>query len=200
MNVSRRKFLSAAMLLVMPVFPAAVAEAPSKSLLVAARKQIGVTTSYDPAYRRLDFPMGDVPRTTGVCTDVVIRAYRDAFGFDFQAAINKDMRADFRAYPTIWGLSRPDRNIDHRRVPNLETFLIRKGYEADGTLLPGDLVSLRLGGNLPHITIVSKMSDQFQSSEIIHNIGSGTREEPVFFDAQNIRHFRFLPSTTSQTT
>jgi uncharacterized protein YijF (DUF1287 family) len=86
-----------------------------ETIAEAARAQVGVTTSYDPAYRRLDFPNGDVPIDTGVCADVVVRALRRV-GIDLQAALNRDMRAHFAAYPANWGLSRPDRNIDHRRV------------------------------------------------------------------------------------
>jgi hypothetical protein len=94
-------------------------------LVAAARAQLGVTVRYDAGYSRIRFPGGDVPRDRGACTDVVIRAYRDAFGLDLQALVNADMRAAFAAYPQRWGLSAPDPNIDHRRVPNLATFLGR---------------------------------------------------------------------------
>ena len=94
---------------------------PAAKLIAAARKQVGVTLAYDPAYTRLPFPNGDVPRARGVCTDVIIRAYRDALGLDLQGLVNADMRAAFKAYPRNWGLSAPDRSIDHRRVPNLRT-------------------------------------------------------------------------------
>ena len=91
-----------------------------------AKKQIGVTTSYDPSYRQLDFPRGDVPIETGVCTDVVIRAYR-LQNIDLQQLVNHDMKQNWSAYPKIWGLKSTDKNIDHRRVPNLEAFFARPG-------------------------------------------------------------------------
>ena len=104
------------------------------ALIAAARGQIGVTRAYDPGYSRIAYPGGDVPRERGVCTDVVIRAYRDAFGIDLQRAVHEDMAAHFAAYPRHWGLQRPDRNIDHRRVPNLERFWQRAGADLP---LPG---------------------------------------------------------------
>lgn len=94
-----------------------------------ARQQIGITTSYDPAYRALPFPMGDVPAHTGVCTDVIVRAYRRQ-GIDLQALVHQDMRRAFAAYPRHWGLHAPDRNIDHRRVPNLQVFFARHGQQS----------------------------------------------------------------------
>ncbi len=166
----------------------------SERLIAAARAQIGVTRLYDGAYASLGYPGGDVPRERGVCTDVVVRAYRDAFGFDLQSAVHKDMRDTFGAYPAIWGLSRPDRNIDHRRVPNLETFLRRQGAEhrANGWQ-PGDLMTCRLPGNLPHIAIVSDRRGLDRNWKIIHNIGQGTEETsmPVIYD--KARRFRFAP-------
>jgi uncharacterized protein len=74
-------------------------------LILAARAQVGVTTIYDPAYVALAFPGGDVPRERGVCTDVIVRAYRDGLGLDLQALVNADMRAAFSAYPRTWGLA-----------------------------------------------------------------------------------------------
>ena len=121
MDTDRRTLLSS--LFALPLLPdvAALNETHAARLIVKARQQIGVTTSYDPAYIGLDYPGGDVPRDTGVCIDVIIRAYRDAFGFDFQKKVHEDMAANFAAYPNRWGLTRTDRNIDHRRVPNVET-------------------------------------------------------------------------------
>lgn len=165
-------------------------------LLKAAREQIGVTTSYDPAYVRLDYPMGDVPRDRGVCIDVIVRAYRDGFDFDFQKAIHEDMVANFTRYPQIWGLNRPDRNIDHRRVPNIETWLAREGYERDLTgWQAGDLLTCRLPGNLPHIVIVSQPAEKGALMvKAIHNIGRGTREEKLLLTGlSGIRRFRFMP-------
>ena len=106
------------------------AEAWAVKLIDAAEKQVGLTTVYDPAYTRLAYPLGDVPMQRGVCTDVVIRAYRAAFGIDLQKLVHEDMKSAFAGYPAIWGLKRPDRNIDHkRRVPNLEHFLKRRGAD-----------------------------------------------------------------------
>lgn len=151
-------------------------------LVAAARKQVGITLTYDPAYSRLGFPGGDVPRHKGVCTDVIIRAYRDAFGADLQALVNADMRSDFAAYPKNWGLRRPDPNIDHRRVPNLQTFFRRKKSalpfpSMGGKWLAGDIFTSLVGGTLPHIGIVSDRISRAGEPLIIHNIGQGTREE-----------------------
>lgn len=167
------------------------------SLVDSARSQIGVTVVYDPAYARLDYPLGDVPEDRGVCTDVVIRAYR-ALGLDLQRAVHEDMRAHFGAYPALWGLTRPDRNIDHRRVPNLETWLRRQGTRLDASddaddYRAGDLVTWRLPGNLPHIGIVSDRRNADGRPWVIHNIGAGTQEEDVLFAWPITAHFRFTP-------
>lgn len=164
------------------------------SLIAAARKQIGVTTLYDPAYVRLDYPGGDVPRDRGVCIDVIIRAYRDAFGFDFQEHIHRDMKSNFSAYPTIWGLTRTDRNIDHRRVPNLETWLARHGHElSDLSWQPGDLITCRVANTLPHIGIVGDRKPRRGNYRAIHNIGRGTLEDSRIWAYGQQRRFRFLP-------
>jgi uncharacterized protein YijF (DUF1287 family) len=167
-------------------------------LLSAARAQIGVTTGYDPAYVTLDYPGGDIPRKTGVCTDVIIRAYRDAFEVDLQALIHADMKANFSSYPNTWGLTRADRNIDHRRVPNLERYFTRNGLkrEAPGRRedwQAGDLVTMRLGGRLPHIAIFSGHDPVTDRALYIHNIGGGTREEEIRTDYDNPMRFRFPP-------
>ena len=167
---------------------------PESSLIFMARKQIGVTTNYDPSYVSLDFPGGDFDRSSGVCTDVIIRAYRDALDFDLQKAFHEDMRDNFSDYPVIWGLSRPDKNIDHRRVPNIETFLKRGGYELPtNEWKPGDLITCRVG-NLPHIGIVSHPETRSGTPRVIHNIGRGTREEDVIGFYNSERRFRFLPA------
>jgi uncharacterized protein YijF (DUF1287 family) len=155
-------------------------------LLAAARKQVGVTLSYDPAYTALPFPGGDVPLEKGVCTDVIIRAYRDALGFDLQALVNADMRAAFGAYPRTWGLTAPDRNIDHRRVPNLRTWLARQHAElpiprdASGWQ-PGDIFTSILAKTATHIGFVSDRQGA-SGPLIIHNIGEGAREEDALLD------------------
>ncbi len=165
-------------------------------LIEAARSQIGVTTQYDPAYSGLAFPNGDVPRSKGVCTDVVIRAYRDAFGLDLQALVNTDMKSNFSVYPKIWGLKKTDRNIDHRRVPNLRVFLKRQGAalqisSSGDDWQPGDLFSSMVGGRLPHIGIVSDRRASNGNPLAIHNIGRGTREEDVLFAHKINGHFRW---------
>ena len=161
----------------------------------AARSQIGVTTSYDPAYRKLNYPGGDVPVQTGVCTDVVIRALR-AKGLDLQKAVHEDMRGNFSKYPQNWGLKKPDPNIDHRRVPNLMTWFKRKGYEipvsdSKSDYLPGDIVAWNLRGAITHIGIVSGKKSASGTPLVIHNIGSGTEESDVLFAFRKIiGHYR----------
>jgi len=167
------------------------------TLIAAARAQIGITVEYDPAYTSLAFPNGDVPRTRGVCTDVLIRAYRDAFGVDLQALVNADMRMAFPAYPRRWGLRGPDRNIDHRRVPNLQTFLARKGARlplpgAPGGWRPGDIFTCLIGGTLPHIGLVSDRRARGGNWAVIHNIGAGAREEDALFTHRLTGRYRFL--------
>lgn len=167
---------------------------PSTTLISAARKQIGVTTRYDPAYVVLAYPGGDVTQERGVCTDVVIRAFR-AQGLDLQRNVHEDMRENFSRYPQLWGLRRPDRNIDHRRVPNLQTWFARQGWSLTPSrnasdFRPGDLVTWMLPGNLPHIGIVSDRKGLFGTPLIIHNIGSGTREENILFVYRITGHYR----------
>lgn len=174
--------------------PAFAGSEPSR-LTEAARDQVGVTTIYDPAYATLDFPGGDIPRDRGVCTDVVIRALRDGWGIDLQLAVNRDMKADFSAYPPLWGLSRTDRNIDHRRVPNLQTLFARIGAELpldDGPTpyLPGDIVTWTLPGNLAHIGIVSDQRSTDGTPLILHNIGAGAKEEDILFAYPMTGHYR----------
>lgn len=165
----------------------------SSMLVENARKQIGVTVSYDPKYRKIDFPMGDVPETTGVCTDVVIRAYRQQ-GLDLQQAVNKDMKSAWAKYPKLWGLKTTDPNIDHRRVPNLETFFSRHGQTLSltdlSTFQAGDIVTWQLPKNLPHIGIVSDKKSLDGTPLIIHNIGQGTQEEDVLFKYKIVGHYR----------
>ena len=156
---------------------------PLDSLVAAARTQIGVTLHYDPVYAAIAYPKGDVPRDRGVCTDVVIRAYRDALAIDLQRLVHEDMAAHFSKYPQSWGLSRPDSHIDHRRVGNLRAFLARR--EAALDLVPGsfpmqrgDVVTMIVPLHLAHIAIVSdRRSADGARPLIIHNIGQGTREE-----------------------
>jgi uncharacterized protein len=156
---------------------------PARKLVEAATSQIGVTTLYDPAYVKLAYPNGDVPMDRGVCTDVVIRAYRQGLGIDLQQLVHDDMAKNFASYPKTWGLSKTDRNIDHRRVPNLQRFFKRQNAELAisedySSFEAGDLVTMLLPGNLPHIGIVSGASNESGSKPmLIHNIGGGTQLE-----------------------
>lgn len=172
------------------------ADAPGwpAELAAAARTQVGRTVRYDPAYVRLAYPGGDVPIDRGVCTDVVIRAYRTAFGVDLQKLVHEDMARSFAAYPKTWGLARPDRNIDHRRVPNLETFFRRQGstLPLEGHWRPGDLITVRLAGNLPHIVILAGEGSAAEAPLVVHNIGAGARLEPMPA-ATLVGRFRFSP-------
>lgn len=165
------------------------------ALVVAARRQIGVTVSYDPAYTRIPYPGGDVPESRGVCTDVVIRALRTQ-RIDLQQRVHEDMRTHFAMYPQKWGLRGPDRNIDHRRVPNLQTWFARQGWSLAVTdhaadYRAGDLVTWMLPGNLPHIGIVSDRKTMLRGVPlIVHNIGRGAREEDILFDHKITGHYR----------
>lgn len=148
-------------------------DAETAKFLDAARSQVGVTLYYDPSYQKLDFPMGDVPLAAGVCSDVVIRAYRGV-GVDLQAEVNADMKANFSKYPTKYGLSAPDSNIDHRRVPNLMTYFDRKGRSKEITknpadYLPGDIVAWRFPRNQTHIGIVSEIVDAKTGVPLIYS-------------------------------
>lgn len=152
--------------------------------------------SYDPTYFRIPYPNGDVPSNKGVCTDVVIRAYRK-FGIDLQKAIHEDMKSNFSKYPNKWGLSKPDKNIDHRRVPNLMTFFTRYGTTKPITnnpkdFFPGDIVCWNLGGAVTHIGIVvKKKSSDGQRYLIVHNIGAGQVIEDCLFNFKIIGHYRY---------
>lgn len=164
-------------------------------IVEAAKSQIGVTTSYDPSYVSLKFPGGDVPIETGVCTDVVIRALRKSNELDLQQEVNTDMKKNFSQYPTIWGLSRTDRSIDHRRVPNLQTYFKRQGFSLPVTenkedYKAGDLVTCTVPPNLPHIMIVSDKKTTDGTPLVIHNIGNGAREEPRLFSFKLTGHYR----------
>ena len=173
-----------------------------QALVEAAQDRLKQRITYNGAYMKLDYPGGDVPANIGVCTDVLIRSYRAAYGFDFQKAVHEDMKANFSTYPKNWGLKRTDRNIDHRRVPNLETYLIRQGASLGisrepSDFQPGDIVSWRLAGGLPHIGIVSDRKAADGTPLIIHNVGAGPQEEDVLFLYKMNGHFRFIPEGDS---
>jgi uncharacterized protein YijF (DUF1287 family) len=192
-------------LLVVVTIPAsrlALAEDFSSRLARAALERTRHRVVYDGTYYRIPYPGGDVPAHLGVCTDVVIRSYR-ALGVDLQKSVHEDMARHFAAYPSkrIWGLLRPDPNIDHRRVPNLQVFFTRKGKALPVTFQPdayqaGDLVTWMLPGNLPHIGIVS---DRYTTDGvrplIVHNIGAGPRLEDMLFHFPITGHYRYRPET-----
>lgn len=151
---------------------------------------------YDPGYVAIRYPGGDVPANSGVCTDVVIRAYRK-MGIDLQKEVHEDMRNHFAQYPQKWGLKKPDPNIDHRRVPNLMTFFARKGASKPITghskdYLPGDIICWRLFGDRTHIGIVSRQKSPVdrQRYQIVHNIGAGQVLQDCLFDYEIIGHYR----------
>lgn len=162
----------------------------------AAMQLIDRSVVYDPVYTRIGYPNGDVPAGRGVCTDVVIRAYRK-LGIDLQKEVHEDMKENFRLYPTNWGLTRPDKNIDHRRVPNLMVFFKRFGeakrISASGDdYLPGDIVCWNLGGNVTHIGIVvNKRSADGKRPLIVHNIGGGQVLADILFEYRIIGHYVF---------
>ena len=165
-------------------------------LLEGAYEQVGVTRVSDGSYRTIAFPGGDVPIERGVCTDVIVRAYRNA-EIDLQLLVNEDMRKSFASYPAIWGLSRPDPNIDHRRVPNLATFFTRHGERLPVSkraedYRPGDMVTWKLPSGVPHIGLVvdRKAGD---TPLILHNIGAGARLEDVLFAYEITGHYRYDP-------
>ena len=167
-----------------------------KQLVNAAKSLTNDHVVYDPSYFSIEYPNGDVPADKGVCTDVVIRAYRKV-GIDLQKEVHIDMKANFDLYPTLWGLTTTDRNIDHRRVPNLMTY-----FERHGTALslstdpddyqPGDIVCWNLGGAITHIGIVvDQRSGDGKRYQVVHNIGNGQVMEDMLFDFRIIGHYRY---------
>lgn len=151
---------------------------------------------YDGSYRRLSYPGGDVPDDIGVCTDLLIRSYR-ALGIDLQRLVHEDMVSDFSVYPQRWGLSKPDPNIDHRRVQNLQTFFNRRGIVLPITKDPrgyeaGDLVTWMLPGGRPHIGIVvDRTSDDGQRPLIVHNLERGPQIDDFLFSHPITGHYRY---------
>ena len=181
---------------------AGFAEFSDRALVVAAMERLNHSVRYDGSYRLIDYPGGDVPGDTGVCTDVIIRSYR-SIGIDLQKLVHEDMQKAFDHYPSkrIWGLDSTDKNIDHRRVPNLQTFFTRHGKKLAITdnasdYAPGDVVTWMLPGNLPHIGIVTDVYDQqTQQPLVVHNIGSGPQLENMLFDYPVTGHYRYLPES-----
>jgi uncharacterized protein YijF (DUF1287 family) len=166
------------------------------SLAQAALSLTEQQVTYDPSYFAIDYPNGDVPANKGVCTDVVIRAFRKT-GIDLQQKVHEDMKANFQEYPNLWGLNGTDKNIDHRRVPNLMTYFKRQGAELTPSQNPkdylaGDVVAWRLGNGLTHIgLVVSKRSKDGERPLIVHNIGAGQVLADCLFDYEIIGHYRY---------
>jgi uncharacterized protein YijF (DUF1287 family) len=204
--MDRRNFISGSLAAWLLARPRAFATVPpGQRLTNAARAQVGVTTGYDPTWTQIAYPGGDVPRSTGVCADVIIRAARDALGLDLQKLVHEDMVRDFNAYPArrTWGSTRPDTNIDHRRVLNLEAYFSRAGarvWSASGPtpgdrfpppLFPGDIVTWLLDARLPHIGLIASASAT--GATVIHNIGRGAQESPLtdFQPHRAVAHYRW---------
>lgn len=197
----RGLFLLVCAALMLAAVPARADIFDPQHLVAAAEKQAGVTLSYDGAYRRMAYPNGDVPEETGVCSDVIIRAYR-SLGIDLQQRVHEDMKAHFALYPKTWGLTKPDTNIDHRRVPNLQVFFKRHGQSLPvssraADYLPGDLVTWNLAAPakmIPHIGIVStRRSADGARPLIVHNIGRGVQVEDILFAYKITGHYRYQP-------
>lgn len=167
-------------------------------MLAKHAEQLPRLVIYDPSYRQISYPNGDVPEQYGVCSDVVIRSYRK-IGIDLQQLVHEDMKANFRQYPSqrMWGLRKPDTNIDHRRVPNLEAFFSRKGKNKPisknaSDYIPGDIVSWRLDNGRPHIGVVtSRKSSSTQNYLVMHNIGYGQVFEDVLFRWDIVGHYSY---------
>lgn len=190
--------LTMSIIICMACSGAVVAQEFYMTLALAALERTRQHVTYDGSYFKIAYPNGDVPSHLGVCTDVVIRSYR-ALGIDLQQAVHEDMASHFAAYPSkhIWGLDRPDPNIDHRRVPNLQVFFARNGEEwpisdRGDAYRAGDLVTWMLPGNLPHIGIVSPtLTPDGKRRLIVHNIGAGPKLEDVLFRYRITGHYRY---------
>lgn len=182
----------------------AVADGFEQRLVDAALERTRHAIRYDGAYHVIEYPGGDVPADTGVCTDVIIRSYR-ALDVDLQVLVHEDMTSHFDAYPSrrIWGLAAPDRNIDHRRVPNLQTFLARHGERLPvsakaADYQPGTLVTWMLPRNLPHIGIVTdRVAPGTGNPLVVHNIGAGPVLEDMLFRFEITGRYRFIPEVRS---
>jgi uncharacterized protein len=197
------RFFILALLCCLFLMPAAAgAQNLSDTIVQAAIAQTQKAGGYDGRYIKIPYPNGDVPAQTGVCTDVIIRAYRAA-GIDLQQKVHVDMKAHFGLYPKLWGLARPDTNIDHRRVPNLQVFFTRHGAslaisDDPSDYKAGDMVTWNLrsnGGSLPHIGIITdKKSADGKRPLVAHNIGAGPQLEDMLFDYTITGHYRYPPT------
>ncbi|MEE9310614.1 MAG: DUF1287 domain-containing protein [Cocleimonas sp.] len=168
----------------------------------AALGRLRSSVTYNGSYVKIAYPWGDVPANIGVCTDVVIRSYRK-LGIDLQQQVHQDMSAAFNSYPNPrkWGLSKPDTNIDHRRVYNLRAFFARRGAGLPITrnphdYRPGDLVTWMVGPDLPHIGIVVDRPSKADPRRkmIVHNIANGPEMEDILFRFPITGHYRYTPN------
>ena len=188
--------LALAVLLVAAVGAAPLSPDAAARLVAAAIERTLQPEVYDGRYVRIPYPNGDVAEDHGVCTDLVVRSYR-ALGIDLQQLVHEDMERAFSVYPKLWGLPAPDSNIDHRRVPNLQTFFARQGAELPvsgdpAAYRPGDLVTWRLPKDLPHIGIVTDRRSEDQKRPLIaHNIGNGPTLEDMLFEFPITGHYRY---------
>lgn len=168
-----------------------------RQLIDAAIEQSKVTTGYDPSWVRIDYPNGDVPSNTGVCSDVIVRAFRQT-GIDLQKEVHDDMTRAWSEYPRKWGARGTDTNIDHRRVLNLATWFDRQGRSLPVTddradYLPGDVVAWELSEGVEHIGILTNLSSEADKNYfIVHNIGAGARVEDVLLAWKIIGHYRYF--------
>ena len=184
----------------------AFSERFANELVLAAIDRTTHQVRYDGSYVSIPYPNGDVPSNIGVCTDVIIRSYR-AIGTDLQKLVHEDMAQNFNQYPSkrIWGLNSPDKNIDHRRVPNLQTYFTRHGVKmaissSSKDYAAGDIVTWMVSGNLPHIGIVTnKISSSTGNPLIVHNIGAGPKLDVMLFDYPITGHYRFVPTKYDNT-
>ena len=171
-----------------------------ESIVSALLERTKHNITYDGAYHSIAYPGGDVPENIGVCTDVIIRSYRK-LGIDLQKRVHEDMLQNFALYPSklIWGLTKPDKNIDHRRVPNLQTYFKRHGHMLSISANPadyeaGDIVTWMLPGNLPHIgMVIDEHSKETGNPFIVHNIGRGPQKSDMLFNYKITGHYRFVP-------
>lgn len=193
---SRLILLAFVAIIVVSISSRVYSDTVTHQIVAAALERTTHDIRYDGSYTRIDYPGGDVADGIGVCTDLVIRSYRAA-GIDLQELVHEDMLRDFNSYPSNWGLSRPDSNIDHRRVPNLQAYFSRQGAAIQVTDEPldyasGDLVTWMLPGNLPHIGIViDRRSKDGNRPLIVHNIGSGPEIGDILLRYPITGHYRF---------
>ncbi len=194
-NRNRKIALSTTVLLLSHLFGQAQSSF-SEKLSAAAILLTADQVRYDPSYFSISYPNGDVPADRGVCTDVIIRAYRK-LNIDLQKAVHEDMAENFSAYPNHWGLKKTDKNIDHRRVPNLMTYFARHGIvkkksQNPEDFQPGDIVAWDLGGGITHIGIlISKQASDGKTPLVVHNIGNGQEISDCLFKYEIIGHYTY---------